>query len=79
MERIVLLFCRPLKLYMVLYGKGTVLFIALSSLGDYARIRYFHIYERERKYIVSVQCSVQYTLLLLHLMLIKSYSAYFIN
>ena len=29
--------------------------------------------ERERKYTVNVQCSVQYTLLLLYLMLLMSY------
>jgi len=29
-----LLFCRPLKLYMILYSTGTVFFIALSSIED---------------------------------------------
>jgi len=33
------------------------------------------MYERERNYTVNVQCSVQYTLLLLYLMLVMSYSA----
>jgi len=31
--------------------------------------------ERDRKYTANVQCSVQYTLLLLYLMLATSYSA----
>jgi hypothetical protein len=31
--------------------------------------------ERERQYTVNVQCSVQYTLLLLYLMLVMSYCA----
>jgi len=35
--------------------------------------------KRERKYTVNVQCSVQYTLLLLYLMLIVFYCAQFIN
>jgi len=34
-----------------------------------------YVRERERKYTVNVQCSVQYTLLLLYLMLITSYYA----
>jgi len=29
-----LLFCHPLKLYMILYSTGTVFFIAVSSLED---------------------------------------------
>ena len=36
-------------------------------------------YVRERKYIVNVQCGVQYTLLLLYLMLVMSYCAQYIN
>ena len=39
------------------------------------RIPYFHTYDRERKYTVKVQRSVQYTLLLLYLMLAMSYCA----
>jgi hypothetical protein len=35
----------------------------------------FHTYDRERKYTVNVQRSVQYTLLLLYLMLVMSYCA----
>jgi len=34
------------------------------------------MYARERKYTVNVQCSVQYTLLLLYLMLVMSYCNY---
>ena len=34
-----------------------------------------YVRERERKYTVNVQCSVQYTLLLLYLMLVMSYYA----
>jgi len=32
-----------------------------------------YVQERERKYTVIVQCSVQYTLLILYLMLVMSY------
>jgi len=39
------------------------------------RIPYFHTYDRERKYTVNIQRSVQYTLLLLYLMLVISYCA----
>jgi len=37
------------------------------------RIPYFHMNERGKEYTVNVQCSVQYTVLLLHLMLVISY------
>jgi hypothetical protein len=59
-----LLFCHPLKLYLILYSTGTVLFhCCIISL----RIRLkcqnpLLSYVRERKYTVNVQCSVQYTL-----------------
>jgi len=34
-----------------------------------------YVRERERKYTANVQCSIQYTLLLLYLMLVMSYCA----
>jgi len=74
-----LLFCHPLKLYMILYSMGTVYF---SLLNRHLRIRLkrqnpllSYVRERERKYTVNVQYSVQYTLLLLYLMLVTSYCA----
>ena len=53
-------------------------FLALSSLDDRLKrqnplLSYIRERERERKNTVNVQCSVQYTLLLLHLMLVMSY------
>ena len=71
-----LLFCHPLKLYMILYSTGTVFFHCSNiswGLGQNVKIPYFHTYGRERKYTANVQCSVQYTLLLLYLMLVMSY------
>jgi hypothetical protein len=68
-----LLFCHPLKLYKILYSTGTVFFTALLSLEDYAKtseLSYKREREREKNYTVNVQCSVQYTLLLLYLMLV---------
>jgi predicted transporter len=51
--------------------------LCLSSLDDHAKMSEFltFIHTREGKYIVHVQCSVQYTLLLLDLMLVMSYCA----
>jgi len=52
-------------------------FIAVSSLEDYAKtsesITFIRTRERERKYTVNVQCSLQYTLLLLYSMLVMFY------
>jgi hypothetical protein len=47
-----LLFCHPLKLYLILYIKATIFFIALSSLEALAKTSEslnFHTYERERE------------------------------
>jgi len=38
-----------------------------------------YVRETERKYTVNVHCSVQYTILLLHLILVMSYCAQIIN
>jgi len=51
-------------------------FTAQSSLEDWAKMsESLTFIVRERKYTVNVQCSVQYALLLLYLMLIMSYCA----
>jgi hypothetical protein len=47
-------------------------FVPVSTLKHQKPL---HSYVQERKYTVSVQCSVQYTLLLLYLMLVMSYCA----
>jgi hypothetical protein len=49
--------------------------IGFTTTTFCGKIPYFHTYEREGKYTVNVQCSVQYTLLLLYLMLVMSYCA----
>ena len=67
-----------ITLYMILYSTGTVIFhFSLVSWGlcENVRIPYFHTDGRAGKYTVNVQCSVQYTLLLLYLMLVISYCA----
>jgi len=70
-----LLFCHPLKLYTILYSTGTVFFLLLYRL---LRIRLkcqnpLLSYVQDRKYTVNVQCSAQYTLLLLYFALVMSY------
>jgi len=75
-----LLFYHLLNQYMILYSRVGVMyfFIALCLL----KIRLqrqnpllSYVRERERKYTVNVQCSVQYILLLVYLMLVMSYCA----
>jgi len=61
-----------------------IFFIVLSSLEGWVKtsksLTFICTRERERvKYTVNAQCSVQYTLLLLNLMLVMSYCASFIN
>jgi hypothetical protein len=61
---------------------STWLIFLLPFVYCHLRIRLKHqnplllyIWQRDRKYTVNVQCSVQYTLLLLYLMLVMSYHA----
>jgi hypothetical protein len=66
---------------MILHSKGTVFFSLLYHLlriklkPQNPLLSYVRQSEREResKYAATVQCSVQYTLLLLYLMMIMSY------
>ena len=66
-------YCMFLLLYLLL----RIRLQRQNPLHSYVRER-----EREREreeYILNVKCSVQYTLLLHYLMLVMSYSPYFIN
>ena len=63
------------------YDTIQYMYCIFSLLYRLLRIRLTHqnpllsyIRDRERKYTVNLQCSVRYTLLLLYLMLVMSYS-----
>jgi hypothetical protein len=56
-------------------GSSVAAIPVYKSIHAKASESYPYVCEREREYTVNIQCSVQYTLLLLYLMLVMAYCA----